>query len=286
MLGIIGGTGLYQLDGLKIVREHDIDTPFGRPSSPILEAEAHEGSGRGRTLFFLARHGRGHQFLPHEVNYRANILALKSLGVRQVLGVSAVGSLREAMEPGHFAVASQYIDQVRGPRHKTFLGHGLSAHISTAEPVCPDMAGWIAGAVRATGHSVHTDATYVCVDGPRLGTRAESRMLRGLGGDLVGMTHVPEVFLAREAQMAYAALCIVTDYDCWRDDPDEHVSVAAIMKRFGDSLGVAKRILSALIELGPPPTDETRRQALKDALMVRPDSLDAERRALLDILLM
>lgn len=281
MLAIIGGTGLYQLDGVTPLREHAVATPFGAPSSPIVEAEAF-----GRRILFLARHGRQHQFLPHEVNYRANIYALKALGARQILGVSAVGSLREAIEPGHFAAPKQYIDNVKGPRDKTFLGHGLAAHISTAQPVCPDMAAWITKAVREAGHSVHTDATYVCVDGPRLGTRAESRMMQGFGGDLVGMTHVPEVFLAREAQMAYASLCIVTDYDCWRDDPGEHVSVAAILKRFGDSLGVARRILSALLEQGPPPVDETYRRALQDALMVRPDALDPERRALLDLLLL
>lgn len=281
MLAIIGGTGLYQLEGVTALREHEVLTPFGAPSSPIIEAEAF-----GRRLLFLARHGRQHQFLPHEVNYRANIYALKTLGARQILGVSAVGSLREGIEPGHFAVPDQYIDMVRGPRERTFLGHGLAAHISTAQPVCPDMAAWIAAAVREAGHSVHTGATYVCVDGPRLGTRAESRMMQTFDGDLVGMTHAPEVFLAREAQMNTASLCIVTDYDCWRDDPDEHVSVQAILQRFSDSLGVARRILSAILEQGPPPVDETYRRALKDALMVRPDSLDDRRRALLDVLMM
>jgi 5'-methylthioadenosine phosphorylase len=281
MLGVIGGTGLYQLEGVAPLREYAVATPFGAPSAPIVEAEAY-----GRRLFFLARHGRQHQFLPHEVNYRANIYALKTLGVRQILSVSAVGSLREAIAPGHFAIPAQYIDQVKGPRDKTFLGCGLAAHISTAEPVCPDMAAWIARAVQASGHSAHGGVTYVCVDGPRLGTRAESRMMQGFGGDLVGMTHVPEVFLAREAQIAYAALCVVTDYDCWRDDPGEHVSVTAILKRFGDRLGVAKRILADLLEQGPPPLDEAYRCALKEALMVRPDGLDPDRRALLDLLLM
>lgn len=280
MLGIIGGTGLYQLDGVTPLREHDVATPFGATSSPILEAEAH-----GQRVFFLARHGRHHQFLPHEVNYRANIYALKLLGVRQILGVSAVGSLREAIEPGHFAVATQYIDNVKMPRAKTFLGNGLSAHISTAEPVCPVMAAWIARGVQAIGHSVHSGATYVCVDGPRLGTRAESHMMRAWGGDLVGMTHVPEVFLAREAQMTHASLSIVTDYDCWRDDPDDHVSVAAIMQRFGDSLATAKRILTLLLKEGVPASDDAYRCALRDALMVRPETLGDEQRALLEILL-
>ena len=279
MLAIIGGTGLYSLDSLETIRDHDVMTPFGAPSSPILETRCGD-----HTVFFLARHGRHHQHLPHEVNYRANIYALKTLGVRQILGVSAVGSLRENIAPGHFAVASQYIDLVKGHRAKTFLGGGLSAHISTAEPVCPRLAAWVSAAVTAGGHRFHGDVTYACIDGPRLGTRAESHMLRTIGADLVGMTNVPEVFLACEAQIAYATLAIVTDYDCWRDDPNDHVSIAAIMKRFGDSLGVARHILRTLLDGPLPATDETRRQTLKQALMVKPDGLTPEKRALLAVL--
>ncbi len=279
MLAIIGGTGLYQFDHLKPVREHRIDTPFGQPSAAILEARYGD-----HTVFFLPRHGRSHQFLPHEVNYRANIYALKTLGVRQILGVSAVGSLRESVAPGQFAIASQYIDLVRGNREKTFLGGGLSAHISTAEPVCPDLSHWVANAVDSLGHTIHRGVTYACVDGPRLGTRAESHMMRGFGADIVGMTNVPEVFLAREAQINYATLGIVTDYDCWRDDPDEHVTVAAIMARFGESLSAARTILQTLLSGPLPPVDETYRQALKGALMVKSSSLSSEKQALLELL--
>ncbi len=278
MLGIIGGTGLYALDHLKVIGEHAVSTPFGAPSAPVLEATY-----AGRTVFFLPRHGRRHEFLPHEVNYRANIYALKILGVRQVLGVSAVGSLREAIQPGQFAVASQYIDLVKGPRDKTFLGGGLSAHISTAEPVCPVMRSWVAKAARSLGHTVHDDVTYACVDGPRLGTRAESHMLRTIGADLVGMTNVPEVFLAREAQMAYATLAIVTDYDCWRDG--DQAGIADIMRRFGESLGAAKAILARLLEGPLPATDGDYRQALKGSLMIKRESLPPEKQALLEVLL-
>ena len=278
MLGIIGGTGLYSLPNLEITGEHAVTTPFGPSSAPVVEARYGD-----KTVFFLPRHGRHHEYLPHEVNYRANLFALKTLGVRQVLGVSAVGSLREAIAPGHFAVASQYLDLVRGPRDKTFLGGGLSAHISTADPVCPAMAAWIAGGVRDLGHAVHDNVTYACVDGPRLGTRAESHMLRTLGADLVGMTNVPEVFLAREAQMAYATLAIVTDYDCWREG--DETSVAAIMQRFGDSLGAAKAILSHLLDGPLPATDEGYRQALKGALMVNAENLAPDKQALLEVLL-
>ena len=280
MLGIIGGTGLYALDGLETVGDHDIDTPFGKPSAAIREARF----GR-HTLFFVPRHGLGHEFLPHEVNYRANIYALKVLGVRQILGLSAVGSLREDMPPGHFCVPSQYIDLVKYPRHKTFLGGGLSAHISTAEPVCRALTRWVAEPAKDMGLVLHTGKTYACVDGPRLGTRAESFMLRTLGADLVGMTNVPEVFLAREAQMSYATLCIVTDYDCWRDDASEHVTIAAIMERFGESLKQAKALVSKCLEGALPGIDEEYRQALKGALMVKPESLSEDKKALLEVLL-
>ena len=278
MLGIIGGTGLYSLEHLHVVTEHVVATPFGAPSAPVLEARYGD-----HTVFFLPRHGRKHEFLPHEVNYRANIYALKSLGVRRLLGVSAVGSLREHVQPGHFAVASQYIDLVRGARDKTFLGGGLSAHISTADPVCPVMRAWVAAAARDLGHSLHDGVTYACVDGPRLGTRAESHMLRALGGDLVGMTNVPEVFLAREAQMTYATLGVVTDYDCWRDG--DQVSIAAILQRFGDSLTAARGVLARLLDGPLPAMDEDYRQALKGALMVKPADLSDERRTVLEVLL-
>ena len=279
MLGIIGGTGLYGLDGLETVNDHRIDTPFGQPSAAIREARY--GS---HTLFFLPRHGLHHEFLPHEINYRANIHALKSLGVRRILGVSAVGSLREELAPGQFVIPSQYIDLVRGPRDKTFLGKGLSAHISTAEPVCPILTQWVVQAAHEMNLPIHIMKAYACVDGPRLGTRAESFMLRTIGADLVGTTNVPEVFLAREAQIDYAALCIVTDYDCWRDDPADHVSVSAIFERFGASLSQAKALLARLLDGPMPPADEARRQALKGSLMVHPESLTPEVRALYALL--
>ena len=280
MLALIGGTGLYTLDQLDPVREHRLMTPYGAPSAPILEARY-----KGHTVFFLPRHGTQHEFLPHEVNYRANIYGLKLLGVRQILGISAVGSLRDAVRPGHFAVASQYLDLVKGPRETTFLGGGLSAHISTAEPVCPHLAGWLAAAAVTLDLPLHAHLTYACIDGPRLGTRAESHMLRTLGADIVGMTNVPEVFLAREAQMSYATLGLVTDYACWRDYPEDHVTVKAILRRFDDTLGKARDLLKVLLDGQLPPIDEENRQALKHALLVRPDSLSEEKRELLELLL-
>jgi len=175
---------------------------------------------------FLPRHGVHHQFLPHEVNYRANIYALKQVGVAQVIGFSAVGSLRNDIAPGDLAIPTQYIDWVKDGRTKTFFGNGITAHVSTAEPVCPNLVKGLAEAAGRINVILHSGKTYICVDGPRLGTRAESHFLRQIGGDLVGMTNVPEVFLVREAQLCYATVGIVTDYDCWKDNPADHADTA------------------------------------------------------------
>jgi 5'-methylthioadenosine phosphorylase len=277
MLAIIGGTGLYHLDHLSVIDTVEVDTPFGPPSGPIVRAELN-----GQSVCFLPRHGRHHQFLPHEVNYRANIYALKVLGVSQILAVSAVGSLREHLQPGQLVLASQYIDLIKYPREKTFFGGGLSAHISTAEPACPDMTRWVQKAADKRNLLVHSSATYAAVDGPRLGTKAESEFLRTIGADLVGMTQVPEVFLAREAQINYLSLNIVTDYDCWRDD--DHASIAAIMARFNDTLDHVRGLLSDLVGAERAPVDDTYRRTLEGALMVRRETLSPDKAALLDVL--
>ena len=219
MLAIIGGTGLYDIDGLETVSEETIETPFGSPSAPVKRLRLGE-----REILFLPRHGAGHSFLPHEINYRANIFALKKAGARMLVGFSAVGSLREEIAPGDFAIPSQYLDLTKGKRENTFFGNGIAAHVSTAVPTCPDLSGWIKQVAQENAIKLHMDKTYACVEGPRLGTKAESFFMRGAGCDLVGMTNVPEVFLAREAQLSYATLCIATDYDCWMEDPSQHVT--------------------------------------------------------------
>lgn len=281
MLAIIGGTGVYQLEGLEIQQEHQITTPYGAPSSPVTE-----GVIQGRKLFFLARHGVNHQLLPSEVNYRANIWALKSLGVTQIIGLSAVGSLREEICPGDLSIPSQYFDFVKGSREKSFFGEGLVAHVSTAEPTCPELAKAIVAAGSSENISVHTDKTYGCVDGPRLGTRAESFFLRDAAGcDLVGMTNVPEVFLAREAQICYCTIAIATDYDCWMDDPQHHVTVEQVISRYGASLAKAKQLLNALLKntVDIPETAEIR-SALSMAVLTPETALTAPQQALLNLL--
>ena len=280
MLGIIGGTGIYQLDGLEVVIEHDIDTPFGSPSAPILEGKMGK-----RTLFFLPRHGCHHELLPSEVNYRANIWALKTLGVTQVIGLSAVGSLQEEIEPGDLSLPEQYFDFVKGNREKTFFGKGLAAHVSTAEPTCRSLASGLSIAAQSVDIKLHRGKTYGCVDGPRLGTRAESFFLRGAAGcDLVGMTNVPEVFLAREAQLCYCTIAIATDYDCWLDDPTQHVSVEQVIARYGASLEKAKNVLTAYIRQEQAEFTCSCRSSLASAVLTPKDQLNEEQSALLSVL--
>jgi 5'-methylthioadenosine phosphorylase len=279
MLAIIGGTGLYELSGLDIEERIMGDTPFGMPSGEILKGCLH-----GKPLLFLARHGTGHRLLPHEVNYRANVFALKRAGATMLLGFSAVGSLALEIAPGELAMPEQYFDWTRGQRERTFFGGGVAAHVSSAKPVSAALASAVQAAAGRAGISVHRALTYACVEGPRLGTQAESHFLRQAGCHLVGMTNVPEVFLAREAQMAYATVGLVTDYDCWLDDPAQHVSVAAIFERYGQTLATARRLLDELLS-GPLPSPEPEiRQALATALLTPDAALTAAQRQWLEVL--
>lgn len=273
MLAIIGGTGLYELDGLDIHERLGGDTPFGMPSGDVVR-----GTLRGKELLFLARHGAGHRLLPHEVNYRANVYALKRAGATMMLGFSAVGSLAMEIAPGDLAMPEQYIDWTRGARERTFFGGGVAAHVSTAKPVSSALVDSVVAAAARAGLSVHRGLTYACVDGPRLGTQAESHLLRQMGCHLVGMTNAPEVFLAREAQIAYATVGLVTDYDCWLDDPSQHVSVSAVFELYGQSLAKARRLLDALLSGALPEPEAAIRTALTGALLTPDEALsDAQR---------
>ena len=279
MLAIIGGTGIYKIDGLDVIDELTVETPFGDPSAPIVVAKY-----LNKELLFLPRHGTQHQLLPHEINYRANIFALKKLGAKQVLGFSATGSLREDIHPGEFAIPVQYFDFIKGNREKTFFGEGVAAHISTAEPTCPDLTQWVARQAKEMGITLHTGKTYACVDGPRLGTKAESHFLRMAGCDLVGMTNVPEVFLAREAQMNYATIGMVTDYDCWMEDPQHHVSVSTVISRYGESLQKAQQLLLALLATELPPINAASRESLIGAVLTPEAAIPESKRELLKVL--
>jgi 5'-methylthioadenosine phosphorylase len=279
MLAIIGGTGLYDLAGMHIEQRIAGDTPFGTPSGAIVR-----GRIGGRPLLFLARHGAGHRLLPHEVNYRANIFALKRAGATMVLGVSAVGSLAEPIAPGDLAMPEQYVDWTRGARERTFFGGGVAAHVSTATPVSAALVDAAAASARSLGITLHRGLTYACVEGPRLGTRAESHLLRQAGCHLVGMTNVPEVFLAREAQLAYATIGIVTDYDCWMEDPARHVSVAGIFELYGRSLAKARELLDHLLAQPLPVPEPAIRGSLQSAMLTPDDALTPEQLAWLAVL--
>ncbi len=279
MIGIIGGTGLYKIDGISNVSSRNIDTPFGAPSSEILIGEL-----AGRKIAFLPRHGNDHQILPSEINYRANIWALKSAGVRRIISVSAVGSLREEVHPGDLAIPSQYFDWTSGRRTGSFFGHGLVAHVSTAQPSCATLSKVIQDCSLQVDIPIHSSKTYACVEGPRLGTRAESLFLRQAGCDLVGMTNVPEVFLAREAQICYCTIAVATDYDCWLDDPSQHASVEKVVELYGKNIGRVQTLLKKVVEREDDSAECSCHSALKFAVMTKESVLSQEQRRILAFL--
>lgn len=279
MLAIIGGTGLYDLPGLQLTDRLSAPTPFGTPSGDVVRGRLHD-----HEVLFLARHGAGHRLLPHEVNYRANVFALKRAGATMLLGFSAVGSLALEVAPGTLAMPEQYVDWTRGGRERSFFGGGVAAHVSTARPVSAALVGAVQAAAKRVGAPLARGLTYACVEGPRLGTQAESHLLRQLGCHLVGMTNVPEVFLAREAQMAYATVGLVTDYDSWLDDPAQHVSVGAIFELYGQTLFLARQVLDEVLRAPLPEPELDTRQALASAVLTHDAALSADQKAWLSVL--
>ena len=237
-IGVIGGSGLYEAGALDEAQQIPVSSPFGEPSGPVTM-----GRLEGVRFTFLARHGAGHRLPPSAVNYRANIDVLKRCGVTDVLALSAIGSLREELAPGHFVVPDQFIDRTQG-RERSFFGAGLTAHVGLADPVCPRLSGLAATAAEAAGATVHRGGTYVAIEGPQFSTRAESALYREWGGDVIGMTAMPEARLAREAELPYAVLGMVTDYDCWREG--ESVEAAAILGVMRDNIEKARAALLAL----------------------------------------
>lgn len=238
-IGVIGGSGLYDMPGVEVVRVHRMSTPFGAPSDEIVV-----GRLSGVWCAFLPRHGRGHRFLPSEVPSRANLYALKSLGVERVVGVGAVGSLKEALAPRHFVVPDQVVDRTWG-RPTTFFGDGVVAHTAVDLPFCSDLRGALVQAGQESGATVHKEGTYVCIQGPHFSTKAESRMHRALGFSVVGMTLAPEYKLAREAELCYATVSLVTDYDVWKEG--EEVSVDKVTAVMRDNVQRVNRLLGLLL---------------------------------------
>lgn len=247
-LGIIGGSGLYNISGLTDMTEHDVTTPFGKPSDPVLV-----GTLAGQRVAFLARHGRGHRLSPSEVNYRANIFALKQLGVARVVAVSACGSLRQDYAPGHIVIPDQVYDNTK-QRERTFFGEGLVAHVGVADPFCPTLSRQLFAAVQATGATVHAGGAFITIEGPRFSTRSESSTFRQWGMSLVGMTTSPEVFLAREAELCYACMAHVTDYDVWHQ-AEEPVTVEMVIRTLNQNTVYAQQAIGGLLGM-PANRDE------------------------------
>ncbi len=276
-LAIIGGSGLYNMPGLSDTVEYDIETPFGKPSAPIVT-----GLLEGRRVAFLARHGIGHHIMPGEVNYRANLYALKSLGVERVVGVNACGSLREDYAPGHIVVPDQLFDFTRG-RARSFFGEGLVAHIGTADPFCPDLSAGVEQALIAAGATVHRGGTFLVIEGPRFSTKAESNTFRSWGMSIVGMTCAPEAFLAREAEMCYAVMAHVTDYDVWHIS-EAPVSVEMVIQILNRNTQTAQEAIRHLLKNLPEERSCTCGQALASAIITNPAVIPPETRQKLDLL--
>jgi 5'-methylthioadenosine phosphorylase len=246
VIGVIGGSGLYQMPELVGVREVEIKTPFGKTSDPLIR-----GRLGGVDLIFLPRHGKGHRWLPTEINFRANIFALKKLGVDRIISVSAVGSLREEIAPGHLVVPDQFIDRTT-QRPSTFFGRGVVAHVSLANPFCSDLSKVLVTAARQEGAEVHPGGTYVCMEGPQFSTRAESHLYRAWGAHVIGMTNLQEAKLAREAEICFGTLALATDYDCWNDQAGD-VEIEHVLTVLKQNVALAQRTIArASAELSEP----------------------------------
>ena len=260
-IGIVGGSGLYHISGFSDATEHRVETPFGAPSDVLVG-----GTLANRRVYFLPRHGRGHQILPHELNHRANIWALRSLDVRWIICVTAVGSLQEKYAPRDVLLPSQFFDRMSGRRTHTFFGEGIAAHISFADPISSNLRQLLADAGRELGVTVHNGGTYVNMDGPAFSTRAESEFYRRNGFDVVGMTNLPEAKLAREAEIALATIAMITDYDCWKVE-EEPVTAETVFGHLVANAEMAKKILAEAIPKIPRDADWPEHSALNSAIV-------------------
>ncbi|NKB81022.1 MAG: S-methyl-5'-thioadenosine phosphorylase [Nitrospirales bacterium] len=277
-IAIIGGSGLYEMEGLEQVREIRPSTPFGRPSDALVL-----GVLDGRQVAFLSRHGREHRLNPTTINYRANIHALKSVGVTQIFSVSAVGSMKKRVKPGDIVVPNQFIDRTQH-RERTFFDQGMVAHVSFADPVCHRLAHLLIQSGQAQKTTVHTGGTYLCIEGPQFSSRAESLLYRQWGVKVIGMTNLPEARLAREAEMCYATLALVTDYDCWHETEDD-VSVEAILSIMHRNVEVAKHVLRRTIQKIPDDRTCSCGQVLDQAVVTAPQVMTKTTRQRYQLLL-
>jgi len=268
-LGVIGGSGLYELPGLSAVERVKVETPYGAPSDELVV-----GRLGGTRLVFLPRHGRGHRLLPSEIPFAANLYALKTLGVEWVLAVSAVGSLREEIAPGHVVVPDQFVDRTWG-RRSTFFGRGVVAHVQFADPVCPTFSSLLGATARGAGATVHQGGTYVCMEGPQFSTRAESHLYRSWGAHVIGMTNLQEAKLAREAELCFATLALATDYDCW-NDAHADVQIDDILRVLAANVDLAKRVVAAVAGRLPARTACGCARALENAIITDRAAIPAD----------
>ncbi|KAB8027388.1 S-methyl-5'-thioadenosine phosphorylase [Fluviispira multicolorata] len=277
-LAFIGGSGLYDLPGIQNLKEEEISTPFGTPSDKIITGEID-----GKPIAFLPRHGKGHRFTPSEVNYRANIYALKKLGVTHIVSVSAVGGLQEKTAPGTAVIPTQIIDKTTGVRERSFFGKGVVGHVSFADPFCPELQKYISNACEQEKVKTHFGGSLVCIEGPRFSTRAESHSFRREEAVIIGMTAMPEAILAREAEIAYATLAFVTDYDCWKEET-EPVTVEAVLAVLKKNVDASKRIALSIHKNIPLETKNPIFNTAEYAIMTDKNLIPSETKRNLDLL--
>jgi 5'-methylthioadenosine phosphorylase len=277
VIGVIGGSGLYDIDGLTAVERVRLETPFGAPSDDYMVGRLGEAR-----LVFLPRHGRGHRVLPHEINFRANIHGMKQLGVEWIVSVSAVGSMKEEIRPGDLVIPDQFVDLTRR-RVGSFFGDGVAGHVGMADPVCPVLHDRVAAAAGATGARVHRGGTYLVIDGPQFSSRGESRIYRQWGVDVIGMTNMPEAKLAREAEICYATIALSTDYDCWHE-AEEDVTVEAVLQVMAKNVALAKDAIRRVVPQVRRPRDCACATAAAMAIMTDRATIPAETRKRLELL--
>jgi len=277
VIGIIGGSGLYEMEGMTDIQEVSVDTPFGSPSDNLITGKLGDTK-----MVFLSRHSRGHKLLPSEINFRANIYAMKKLGVEHIISVSAVGSMKEEIVPGDMVMPDQYIDRTKN-RISTFFGNGLVGHVQFADPVCFDLHTAVYDAAVSEGIKSHKGGTYVCMEGPAFSTRAESNTYRSWGVSVIGMTNLPEAKLAREAEICYAPIALATDYDCWYEE-EADVSVDAILEIIKKNVANAKKIIRAVVDKIPAERSCSCKDALKFAIMTDTSTVPEETRKSLDLI--
>jgi 5'-methylthioadenosine phosphorylase len=279
IIGVIGGSGLYELEGLQGVSQVTMETPFGSPSDEFIT-----GVLDGVKMVFLPRHGRGHRLLPSEVNYRANIYGMKKLGVTHLVSVSAVGSMKTEIAPGHIVIPDQFIDRTNGLRKNTFFGNGIVAHVQFADPVCSSLCDSLCNAAMEAGATVHCGGTYICMEGPAFSTRAESNVYRSFGVSVIGMTNIPEAKLAREAEICYGVIALATDYDCWHES-HEDVSVDAILAIIRQNVATAKTIIKNAVGKIKAERNCSCSSAMQYAIITDKGAITEQSKANLDIII-